>query len=144
MNDSNTVKRNLDEVGQNIAKFRDQMGWTKVDLAAKLRLLGCNITHQILADIEKQCCVVTDAQIAFFAPVDVSNNLDVEHRFHVNDFGGFVGLGVILFRNQLVNSLQFIGQLGFGLFTVCEFCLDFLDERLKFNLRCIRGLGVSI
>jgi ribosome-binding protein aMBF1 (putative translation factor) len=69
MNDSNIIIRNLNAVGQNIAKFREQMGWTREDLVAKLQLLRCNITHQILADIEKQCCVVTDVQIAFFSEV---------------------------------------------------------------------------
>jgi transcriptional regulator with XRE-family HTH domain len=63
------MQYNLNVVGQNIAKFRQQRDWTHKELAAKLRLLGCSITRQILANIEARRCVVTDAQIAFFAEV---------------------------------------------------------------------------
>lgn len=60
---------NLNVIGQNIAMFRHQRGWTQEELTAKLQLLGCNITHQILACIEARHCVVTDTQIVFFSEV---------------------------------------------------------------------------
>ncbi|MGO9584689.1 MAG: helix-turn-helix domain-containing protein [Limisphaerales bacterium] len=63
------MQHNLNVIGQNIAKFRHQRGWTRKELSAKLQLLGCNITPQILAEIETGCCVVTDAQIVFFSEV---------------------------------------------------------------------------
>jgi transcriptional regulator with XRE-family HTH domain len=63
------MQYNLNVVGKNIAKFRQQRGWTQKELAAKLQLLGCNITRQILANVEARRCAVTDAQIAFFAGV---------------------------------------------------------------------------
>jgi transcriptional regulator with XRE-family HTH domain len=60
---------NLNLVGQNIAKFRLQRGWAQAELAAKLQLLGWNITLGILARIESLRCVVTDVQIVFFSEV---------------------------------------------------------------------------
>jgi ribosome-binding protein aMBF1 (putative translation factor) len=58
---------NLNVVGQNIAEFRHQRGWIREELAAKLQLLGCNITPHILANIETGHCAVTDTQIVFFS-----------------------------------------------------------------------------
>jgi len=63
------MRYNLNLIGQNIAKFRHQRDWTQEELAAKLQLLGCNITHQILACIETRRCAVTDAQFAICAEV---------------------------------------------------------------------------
>jgi transcriptional regulator with XRE-family HTH domain len=54
-------------VGKNVAKFRYQRGWTQDELAAKLQLLGCYMSRQILAHIETGNCAVTDAQIVFLA-----------------------------------------------------------------------------
>jgi transcriptional regulator with XRE-family HTH domain len=56
-------------VGQNISKFRRQRGWTREELALKLKLLGCNITPQILSHIETRRYIVTDMQIVFFSEV---------------------------------------------------------------------------
>jgi len=63
------VEHNLNVVGRNVAKFRRQRGWTQEKLAARLQLLGCNITPQILANIETRRCLVTDCQIVFFSEV---------------------------------------------------------------------------
>ena len=52
-----------------IAMFRHQRDWTREELSARLQLFGCNITPQILAQIETGRCVVTDAQIVFFSEV---------------------------------------------------------------------------
>lgn len=60
---------NLKLVGQNIAKFRLQRGWTEDELVVKLQLPGCNITRQILVNIETGRCAATDAQIVFFSEV---------------------------------------------------------------------------
>jgi len=56
-------------VGRNIIRFRHRKHWTREQFAAKLQLLGCNITPQILANIETRRCSVTGAQIAFFSEV---------------------------------------------------------------------------
>ena len=45
-------KANL--IGQNVAKFRYQRNWTQEELVAKLQLLGCYMTRDILANIETQ------------------------------------------------------------------------------------------
>ena len=50
-------------IGPNVAKFRFQRGWTQDELAAKLQLLGCYMTRDILANIESQRCGVKDKQI---------------------------------------------------------------------------------
>lgn len=63
------MQHNLNVVGQNIVKFRHQRGWTQDELAAKLQLLGCNMSRQILANIETRRCAVTDSQIIFLSEV---------------------------------------------------------------------------
>lgn len=59
----------MNVIGQNVAEFRCQRGWTLEELAAKLRLLGCKITPCAIANIETQRCTVTDAQIVFLSQV---------------------------------------------------------------------------
>ena len=56
-------------VGKSLAKFRRQRGWTIEDLVVKLELIGCQITPEILADIETGRCFATDAQIVLFSEV---------------------------------------------------------------------------
>lgn len=56
-------------MGLNVAIFRRRRGWTRQELTAKLKLLGCHITLRNLADIEIQLCVVTSIHIAFFSQV---------------------------------------------------------------------------
>ena len=56
-------------IGQNVAKFRYQRGWTQDELVGKLQLLGCYMTRDILANIETQRCIVTDKQIEFLAEI---------------------------------------------------------------------------
>jgi transcriptional regulator with XRE-family HTH domain len=63
------MQHNLNVVGKNIAKLRQQRRWTRGALAAKLQLLGCNITPGVLARIESGRCAVTNAQIVFFSEV---------------------------------------------------------------------------
>lgn len=49
-----------------MARFRYQKGWSQEMLAAKMQLLGCYITRDIIANIETRRSVVTDIQIEFF------------------------------------------------------------------------------
>ena len=63
------MHRDENVIGQNVAKFRYQRGWTQDELVGKLQLLGCYMTRDILANIETQRSVVTDKQIEFFADV---------------------------------------------------------------------------
>jgi ribosome-binding protein aMBF1 (putative translation factor) len=52
--------KNANIVGQNVVKFRHRAGWTQDVLAAKMQLLGCYITRDILANIETRRSPVTD------------------------------------------------------------------------------------
>jgi transcriptional regulator with XRE-family HTH domain len=61
------MQRKANVIGQNVAKFRYQRNWTQEELVAKLQLLGCYMTRDILANIETQRRIVTDIQIRFFA-----------------------------------------------------------------------------
>jgi hypothetical protein len=63
------VQSNLNQVGQNISKIRRRQDWTPEEVVAKLELIGCQITPEILAEIETGRCVVTDACIAIFSEV---------------------------------------------------------------------------
>jgi len=61
------MQRKANVIGQNVAKFRYQRNWTQEELVAKLQLLGCYMTRDILANIETQRRIVTDIQVRFFA-----------------------------------------------------------------------------
>lgn len=61
------MQRKANAIGQNVAKFRYQRNWTQEELVAKLQLLGCYMTRDILANIETQRRIVTDIQVRFFA-----------------------------------------------------------------------------
>jgi transcriptional regulator with XRE-family HTH domain len=63
------MHRDENVIGQNVAKFRYQRGWTQDELVGKLQLLGCDMTRDIIAKIETQRCVVTDKQIEFFGEI---------------------------------------------------------------------------
>jgi len=63
------MQRKANVIGQNVAKFRYQRNWTQDELVAKLQLLGCYMTRDILANIETQRRIVTDIQVRFFAEV---------------------------------------------------------------------------
>jgi transcriptional regulator with XRE-family HTH domain len=63
------MRRKANLIGQNVAKFRYQRNWTQDELVAKLQLLGCRMTRDILANIETQRRIVTDTQVDYFAKV---------------------------------------------------------------------------
>ena len=61
--------KNANVVGQNVVKFRHQAGWKQDVLAAKMQLLGCYMTREIIANIETRRSSVTDKQIVILAEV---------------------------------------------------------------------------
>ncbi len=63
------MHRDANVIGPMIVKFRYQNGWTQDDLVAKLQLVGCYMTRDILANIETRRSITTDKQIEFFAAV---------------------------------------------------------------------------
>jgi hypothetical protein len=70
--DSGVLKgmlKNANIVGQNVVKFRHRADWTQDVLAAKMQLLGCYMTRDIIANIETRRSPVTDKRIAILAEV---------------------------------------------------------------------------
>jgi transcriptional regulator with XRE-family HTH domain len=63
------MHRNPNIIGPMIAKLRYQRGWRQDDLVAKLQLIGCYMTRDILANIETRRSPVTDTQIEYFCEV---------------------------------------------------------------------------
>lgn len=63
------MPHNANLVGRKIARLRYQKGWTQDTLAAKLQILQCNMTRDILANIELRRSVATDKQCCFIATV---------------------------------------------------------------------------
>jgi hypothetical protein len=63
------MPRRLNVIGKNVTTFRRRLSWTREVLVAKLRLLGCSITPDVLAKIESQRCIVTNTHIFFLSQV---------------------------------------------------------------------------
>ena len=59
--------RNGNLIGGNVGRFRYQQSWTQEELAAKMQLLGCCMTRDIIANIENRRSSANDKQIAFLA-----------------------------------------------------------------------------
>jgi hypothetical protein len=57
----------LNRIGRKVMKFRRSRGWPHGDLVVKLRLLGCEMTPQILQEIESHRRTVTDAEVVFLS-----------------------------------------------------------------------------
>jgi transcriptional regulator with XRE-family HTH domain len=54
-------------IGAYVVKYRYQRGWTQEALAAKLQRLGCDVTAQVLANIETRRCGANDTLIGYLA-----------------------------------------------------------------------------
>lgn len=54
-------------IGRNVSRLRYQQSWTQEELAAKMQLLGCYTTRDIIANIENRRSSANDKQIAFLA-----------------------------------------------------------------------------
>lgn len=52
-----------------IAKLRYHHGWRQDDLVARLQIMGCDMTRDVLANIETRRSPVTDTQLDFFGRV---------------------------------------------------------------------------
>ena len=60
---------NRNFIGRNIIKLRRRNNWTQEELAAKMQLLGCHVTRDVIADIEARRCPATEKQIMCFAEI---------------------------------------------------------------------------
>ena len=63
------MHRDRNVIGSMVAKLRYQRRWTQDDLVARLQVLGCYMTRDILANLETRRSVATDKQIEFFVEV---------------------------------------------------------------------------
>jgi hypothetical protein len=61
------AQRNGNFIGRNIIKFRHRKNWTREILVAKMQLLGCCMTRDIIAEIESCRCHATQKEIMHFA-----------------------------------------------------------------------------
>ena len=61
--------RNANVIGPIISRLRSQRGWSQEMLAVKLQVIGCDITRDVIANIELKRCVATDAHIMGFMRV---------------------------------------------------------------------------
>src|SRR5207249_363936 len=48
------ILRNGNLIGRNVSRLRYQQSWTQEELAAKMQLLGCYMTRDIIANIENR------------------------------------------------------------------------------------------
>ena len=94
------MHRDENVIGQNVAKFRYQRGWTQDELVGKLQLRGCYMTRDILANIETQRSIVTDKQIEFFAEIfGVKEGSLFPEKRRLN--GGLIGLDMKVVTRRL-------------------------------------------
>ena len=61
------MQHDANHIGRKIARLRYQKGWKQNTLVAKLQILQCNITRDILASIEVRRSVATDKHCCFIA-----------------------------------------------------------------------------
>ena len=61
------MKHDANLIGRKVARLRYQKGWTQDMLVARLQIIRCNITRDILANIELRRCVATDLHCSFIA-----------------------------------------------------------------------------
>ena len=56
-------------IGSKIGRLRYARSWTQDTLAAKLQILGCDVSRDVIANIENRRSVATDKQCFFMAKV---------------------------------------------------------------------------
>ena len=98
------MHRNSNVIGPAVAKFRYRHGWTQDDLVAKLQILGCNMTRDILANIETRRSTATDTQTEFFAEVF---GVEIKELFPARgprDRGRVVGIATELASRRRANQ----------------------------------------
>jgi transcriptional regulator with XRE-family HTH domain len=63
------MRHDANLIGRKVAKLRYNKGWSQDTLVAKLQVLQCYITRDILENIEIQRSVATDKHCFFLAKV---------------------------------------------------------------------------
>ena len=63
------MQHDANHIGRKVARLRYLKGWTQDTLVAKLQILQCDITRDIIANIELRRCVATDKHCCFIAKV---------------------------------------------------------------------------
>jgi len=64
-----TKKKRLNVSGPQIARLRNQRGWSQPDLATKCQLAGWDVSRDIIARIELQIRWVGDFELATIAEI---------------------------------------------------------------------------
>ena len=59
--------KNANLIGRNVSRLRYQKDWSQNMLVAKMQLLGCDVTRDVVANIETCRSSVNDRQIVFLA-----------------------------------------------------------------------------
>lgn len=91
------MHRDANVIGPMVSKLRYKRGWRQDELVAKLQLLGCYMTRDILANIETRRSPVTDTQIEFFCEVfavKVQELFPARPKLNGNGNGRALGLAV--------------------------------------------------
>jgi len=83
--------RDANVVGEVISKLRHERGWRQDDLVARMQILGCPMTRDILANIETDRSSVTDRQIVSFS---VAFGVTVAELFPKDAINGWQVVGV--------------------------------------------------
>jgi transcriptional regulator with XRE-family HTH domain len=61
------MRRDANLIGRKVARLRHQQGLTQDMLVARLQVLKCSITRDVLCNIELQRYVATDRHVLFLA-----------------------------------------------------------------------------
>ena len=67
--DFHTDKKSINVCGPQVARLRNQLGWSQPQFALKCQLAGWDVSRDIIARIEGQIRCVEDAELAQLARV---------------------------------------------------------------------------
>ena len=63
------MRHDANLIGQKVGRLRYARGWTQEQLAAKLQILQCDVSREVVANIENRRSVATDKHCFFLAKV---------------------------------------------------------------------------
>jgi transcriptional regulator with XRE-family HTH domain len=63
------MRHDANLIGKKVGRLRYAKGWTQEILAAKLQILQCDVSREVVANIENRRSVATDKHCFFLAKV---------------------------------------------------------------------------
>ncbi len=63
------MRHDANLIGPKVGRLRYAKGWTQEVLAAKMQIMECDISRDVVANIENRRSIATDKQCFFFARV---------------------------------------------------------------------------